>query len=682
MAEVGNNMVGDQSTEPAQGKRPTLVDSVTESGSSGSERKTSLRRKKSMADLQKLLVDTTERSGFMLWYIRIGNQFKIEIENGNIGPVQILACMNIFSVYLTVSLEIQSDVLTPNFTVLVGVLKWINFAAFLCEFLIRIWAETTHPHALFMGSSHKYWRCADVVNLLLNLVPGRASIFRVMMFFRIIELLMKNSPKLRVLLYGILQGLGKSLFLSILIGFIVYMYAIPGVWAFGLYDQFYFRDVRVAMASLFAFGTLEDWSEAYYTNLMGCDVYTGASMYDNPKLTLMYGIQCLPNEFVNTSKWRLGTTLFFVSYIIIQIFMANLFIGALTVELSSAYEEVKQELAKIRTRKHIHQNMSIDLMQTLESKTYQGWWEYDTENMDYDFINLRLEAGMLIRGAWEQEKDGMLTTIQEMKVQKKKGLFSSIQGYTRWMSSNPKIQKAYTTLILVNAAVLGVHPSKNVSTTTRSCLMLCEYDMNISSVWYSCVWAVFALDLACKTTNNGVGHFVIVKRRMSAKPGSYYQWKLKGFNWSNLLDCAVVIAGFWYPMMLVFRLLQVGHLMNVHALRVPIYTLQHASDILLYAISGLGLISLAMGCLACELFRKNDPWHFGTPEDSMLTLIRMLTIDDWNDIYLMNKYGCDVYIIDMPEAECVSPVASPWQSTAFFPPFIVLTRSIPLYSIL
>ena len=77
------------------------------------------------------------------------------------------------------------------------------------------------------------------------------------------------------------------------------------------------------------------------------------------------------------------------------------------------------------------------------------------------------------------------------------------------------------------------------------------------------------------------------------------QWKLKGVFWAQLLDCAVVMVGFSYPMMLVFRLLQVGHLLNLHALRLPVYTLQqtNANGILLYALLGFAMVSLAMGCI-------------------------------------------------------------------------------------
>ena len=32
------------------------------------------------------------------------------------------------------------------------------------------------------------------------------------------------------------------------------------------------------------------------------------------------------------------------------------------------------------------------------------------------------------------------------------------------------------------------------------------------------------------------------------------------------------------------------------------------------------------------LFQKNDPWHFGTLHNSMITLFRCTTLEDWTDV--------------------------------------------------
>jgi hypothetical protein len=544
--------------------------------------------------------DTTQLTGRMLSYVALGNRFKMEMEDGDIGPLQMVLCVNILSVYITVYCELYGLLESP---LQVALLKWANFLVFFGEFLVRIWAETVHPCNIFKGGD-KFWRIADVVNLLLNLVPGRYSVFRLMMTFRIIELVMTNSPKLRILLYGCGKGLRVTLLLSILISFIVYMYAIPGTWAFGSYDQFNFRDLRTSMMSLFAFATLEDWSEAYYTNLLGCDVYAGSVYHGNENLTLMS--PCIHNASAETFSWRFFTTLYFVSYVVIQIFMANMFIGALTVELSHAYEEVKQELLIRHQNKVRRQNVKLDDEQqhgTHNGAQTNSWWEYDLKNEDSHFINLRMEAGMFIRGAWEQEKQQMPVVMHEMRVIQKKNALSHIRRLAKWFATEQHVSWFISNLILVNAVVLGVAPEQSGCSATN-----CEEDHAHDfhwavSWWHLCMCVVFSFDLLCKFSHRGIRFFLDIRQRMSAKPGaamwSSRQWKLKGVFWAQLLDCAVVMVGFSYPMMLVFRLLQVGHLLNLHALRLPVYTLQqtNANGILIYALLGFAMVSLAMGCI-------------------------------------------------------------------------------------
>ena len=40
------------------------------------------------------------------------------------------------------------------------------------------------------------------------------------------------------------------------------------------------------------------------------------------------------------------------------------------------------------------------------------------------------------------------------------------------------------------------------------------------------------------------------------------------------------------------------------------------------------------------VFKKNDPWHFGTLPYAMLSLFRASTLEDWTDIMYINMYGC------------------------------------------
>jgi len=51
----------------------------------------------------------------------------------------------------------------------------------------------------------------------------------------------------------------------------------------------------------------------------------------------------------------------------------------------------------------------------------------------------------------------------------------------------------------------------------------------------------------------------------------------------------------------------------------------------LYAIAGM------------ELFRDNDPFHWNTLPNALLTLFRCATLEDWTDVMYFGIYGCDDY---------------------------------------
>jgi hypothetical protein len=42
-----------------------------------------------------------------------------------------------------------------------------------------------------------------------------------------------------------------------------------------------------------------------------------------------------------------------------------------------------------------------------------------------------------------------------------------------------------------------------------------------------------------------------------------------------------------------------------------------------------------------QAFGINDPWHFGSLHEAMITLFRVATLDDWETIMRINVYGCD-----------------------------------------
>jgi len=77
------------------------------------------------------------------------------------------------------------------------------------------------------------------------------------------------------------------------------------------------------------------------------------------------------------------------------------------------------------------------------------------------------------------------------------------------------------------------------------------------------------------------------------------------------------------------------------------------------------------GILGMILFRENDPWHFGTLHDTLITLFRMSTLEDWTDVMYINMHGCMFYgYSDFPELCMADRSADPHD---------VLSRVIALF---
>ena len=93
-----------------------------------------------------------------------------------------------------------------------------------------------------------------------------------------------------------------------------------------------------------------------------------------------------------------------------------------------------------------------------------------------------------------------------------------------------------------------------------------------------------------------------------------------------------------------FRVLRIIRLFSVlPRLRVLI-------DALLHSLPSMGYVSLLLivhfyvyAVLGVFFFRGNDPGHFGDLGLSLLTLFRVVTLEDWTDVMYSAIFGTDVY---------------------------------------
>ncbi len=99
---------------------------------------------------------------------------------------------------------------------------------------------------------------------------------------------------------------------------------------------------------------------------------------------------------------------------------------------------------------------------------------------------------------------------------------------------------------------------------------------------------------------------------------------------------------------------------------------------LLKSLPSMGYISLLLLMLfymyavaATMFFGENDPIHFRSLELSMLSLFRVVTLEDWTDVMYINMYGCANYGYDGNEALCTASQGYPFAAAMFFVTFVL-----------
>ena len=106
---------------------------------------------------------------------------------------------------------------------------------------------------------------------------------------------------------------------------------------------------------------------------------------------------------------------------------------------------------------------------------------------------------------------------------------------------------------------------------------------------------------------------------------------------------------------------------------------------LLRSLPSMGYIGLLLtilfyvyGVTGVFLWRDNDPVHFGDLPTALLSLFRVVTLEDWTDIMYTQMYGSDRYRFEMDVAVAPRPSAAPFLSPLYFVSFVLLGTMIVL----
>jgi voltage-gated sodium channel len=217
-------------------------------------------------------------------------------------------------------------------------------------------------------------------------------------------------------------------------------------------------------------------------------------------------------------------------------------------------------------------------------------------------------------------------------------------------------------VILLAGLLVGLETSESIATEYHGLL-----------AWLDrLVLAIFIIEIAMKMV------------ALTPRPQDFFRDPWNNFDFVIVAVCLIPATGGFGPVLRLFRLLRVLRLLTaVPKLQILVSALLKSLPSMGYVTILLFLLFYIYGVAGVMFFGANDPIHFGTLGYSLLSLFRVVTLEDWTDVMYIQIYGSDKYEgYNLTEAEMagytLDPQAMPVLAVLFFVSFVLLGTMIML----
>lgn len=169
------------------------------------------------------------------------------------------------------------------------------------------------------------------------------------------------------------------------------------------------------------------------------------------------------------------------------------------------------------------------------------------------------------------------------------------------------------------------------------------------------------------------------------RPQNYFKNPWNVFDFIIVVACllgpVIHLGGEFLPVLRLARILRVLRLVSaIPKLQLLVSCLLRSLPSMFYVSILLFLLFYIYGTMAVFLFAENDPIHFRNLQTSILSLFRVVTLEDWTDVMYINMYGSENYGYSSNDLAKWSPIssASPLGGALFFVSFVLIGTMIVL----
>jgi voltage-gated sodium channel len=231
------------------------------------------------------------------------------------------------------------------------------------------------------------------------------------------------------------------------------------------------------------------------------------------------------------------------------------------------------------------------------------------------------------------------------------------------ISENRLFKRFIIFTILLAAVVVGIQTYKEFAQKYSSLLSILD----------GFILLVFIIEAGIKILAEG------------KKPQNYFKNPWNVFDFLIVVACLLEpifdLGGEFLPVLRLARILRVLRLVTaIPKLQLLVTCLLKSLPSMFYVSILLFLLFYVYGTLAVFFYGENDPIHFRNLQSSILTLFRVVTLEDWTDVMYINMYGSDNYGYSAQDFSkwTPTPSASPLGAAIFFVSFVLIGTMIVL----
>ena len=231
------------------------------------------------------------------------------------------------------------------------------------------------------------------------------------------------------------------------------------------------------------------------------------------------------------------------------------------------------------------------------------------------------------------------------------------------IANHKYFQRLILLTILLAGVVVGIQTYKGFAQNHKDVLELLD----------AFILGVFTIEVVIKIVAEG------------KKPLNYFKNPWNVFDFlivaACLLEPILPINSTFLPVLRLARILRVLKLVTtLPKLQVLVGCLLKSLPSMFYVSMLLGLLFYIYGTMAVFLYSENDPIHFRNLQTSILSLFRVVTLEDWTDVMYTNMYGSENYGYSAQDLEKWTPASSssPAGAAFFFVSFVLIGTLIVL----